>query len=99
MLKRLINISLISVIFVFIIIFVIISILSNMTTLTIQIPDSQTDVIKKISNLIKDIGGHMDIESDDLSKKEFELLQESYKELMVKDGLKKATPASELWND
>ena len=71
-----------------------------MTTLTIQIPDSQTDVINTISNLIKDIGGHMDIESDDLSQKEFELLQESYKEvLMIKDGLKKPTPASELWND
>lgn len=71
-----------------------------MTTLTIQIPDSQTDVINTISNLIKDIGGYIDIENDDLSQKEFELLQESYKEvLMVRDGLKKATPASELWND
>jgi len=39
-------------------------------------------------------------DDDDLSQKEFELLQESYKELLlVKDGFKTAIPASELWNN
>jgi hypothetical protein len=40
-----------------------------------------------------------DIDNDDLTLAEFEMLQESYKELlMIKAGLKNATPVSELWN-
>ncbi len=71
-----------------------------MTTLTIQIPDGEIDVITTISNIINNVGGKMEVENDDLSQKEFELLQESFKEaLLIKDGLKKGIPASELWND
>jgi hypothetical protein len=71
-----------------------------MTTLTIQLPDNKSGVIADIADIIKKVGGHIDIDSDDLSPKEFELLQEGYKEaLMIKDGLIKGIPASELWND
>jgi hypothetical protein len=70
-----------------------------MTTLTIEIPDSERASILKV---VKKAGGNIiDIDSDDdLSKAEFKLLQESYKEaLQIRDGKIKAIPASELWND
>jgi hypothetical protein len=71
-----------------------------MTTLTIELPDNETDVIATISNIIKNVGGHIDIDNGDLAPAEFEMLKESYKEaLLIKAGKKKATPASELWND
>jgi hypothetical protein len=39
-------------------------------------------------------------DNGDLSQKEFELLKESYKELLlVNSGFKTAIPASELWNN
>lgn len=61
-----------------------------MTTLTIQIADNEVEAITTISNIIKNIGGSIDIENDDLTPKEFDMLQESYKEaLMIKDGIKK----------
>jgi hypothetical protein len=70
-----------------------------MTTLTIEIPDSERASILKV---VKKAGGNvLDIDTDDdLSEAEFKLLQESYKEaLQIKDGKIKAIPASELWND
>jgi len=70
-----------------------------MTTLTIEIPDSERASILKV---VRKAGGNIiDIDSDDdLSEAEFKLLQESYKEaLQIKDGKIKAIPASELWND
>ena len=71
-----------------------------MTTLTIELPDNKTSVIADIADIIKKVGGHMDIDSDDLSPKEFEMLQEGFKEaLAIKNGLLKGIPASELWND
>ena len=71
-----------------------------MTTLTIQIADNEVEAITTISNIIKNIGGSIDIENDDLTPKEFDMLQESYKEaLMIKDGIKKGIPVSELWNE
>ncbi len=71
-----------------------------MTTLTTQIPDNEIDVINTISDIIKNVGGHIDIDNDDLSPKEFELLQESFREaLMIKSGQKKGILVSQLWND
>jgi hypothetical protein len=71
-----------------------------MTTLTIQLPDNEIGVIETISTLIKKAGGKIEIENDDLTPTEFELLKESYKEaLMIKNGTIKGIPASELWND
>jgi hypothetical protein len=70
-----------------------------MTTLTIEIPDSERDSILKV---VKKAGGNvLEIDTDDdLSEAEFKLLQESYKEaLQIRDGKIKAIPASELWND
>ena len=70
-----------------------------MTTLTIEIPDSERASILKV---VKKAGGNViDIDTDDdLSEAEFKLLQESYKEaLQIRDGKVKAIPASELWND
>ena len=70
-----------------------------MTTLTIEIPDSERASILKV---VRKAGGNIiDIDSDDdLSEAEFKLLQESYKEaLQIRDGKIKAIPASELWND
>jgi len=70
-----------------------------MTTLTIEIPDSE---IATISNYIKKRGGSiLNVTSDDdLTEAEFALLQESYKEaLLIKKGVIKALPVSELWKE
>lgn len=72
-----------------------------MTTLTINIPESSSDVIADISSLVKSVGGEITVYSDDdLSVEELELLKSSLKEaLLIKDGKLKGIPASELWND
>ncbi|GAB3920428.1 hypothetical protein [Mucilaginibacter myungsuensis] len=70
-------------------------------TLTVELPDDAKDVMTVISNLIKEAGGSVSVENDDdLTQEEFELLQESFREvLQIKKGLIKPIPASELWND
>jgi len=70
-----------------------------MTTLTIEIPDNEKSAIADF--IIKRGGNILSVnEDDDLTKTEFELLQESYKEaLLIKKGIVKGLPASELWND
>jgi formyltetrahydrofolate hydrolase len=71
-----------------------------MTTLTIQLPDSEIGVIAAISDIIKNAGGNIVVDNDDLAPAEFELLQEAYKEaLLIKDSLKKPIPVSQLWHD
>jgi hypothetical protein len=68
-----------------------------MTTLTIEIPDNERATV---SAFIKKKGGNiLNIDSeDDLTEAEFALLQESYKEaLLIKKGVLKALPVSELW--
>jgi hypothetical protein len=70
-----------------------------MTTLTIEIPDKEKAIVFEF---IKNKGGNiLSIDSeDDLAEAEFALLQESYKEaLLIKKGVIKALPISELWND
>lgn len=71
-----------------------------MTKLTIEIPESeQIDVF----DFIKQKGGNIltiDAADDDLEAEEFALLQESYKEaLLIKKGIIKSLPVSELWDE
>ena len=68
--------------------------------LTIELPDSAKDIVAKISALIKGAGGSISIDDENLTQTEFDLLQESYQEvLQIKKGNIAGTPASELWND
>jgi hypothetical protein len=72
-----------------------------MTTITINIPDSNKKIISDIANLVKGAGYEVAITNDDdFSDNEFTVLAEAYKEaLLIKDGKAKAIPASELWNE
>lgn len=72
-----------------------------MTTLTIDIPDSNKSIISDIATLAKSAGLNVIIHSDDdFNDEEFAALAESYKEaLLIKDGKLKGIPVSELWND
>ena len=73
-----------------------------MTTLTIQVPDDQTSVINAIAEITKTAGLKISIESgeDSLSDSEFEALLNASKEaVLIKKGLSKAIPASQMWND
>ncbi|AYL97686.1 hypothetical protein [Mucilaginibacter celer] len=73
-----------------------------MTTLTIQIPDGESSVIATIADLVKNAGGEINIDIDDenLSQQEFDALQEGLKEaILIKKGIVKGIPASQLWND
>jgi hypothetical protein len=73
-----------------------------MTTITIQVPDSKSSVITTIADIIKKAGLDIIIDNDEdnLSESEFKSLQNASEEaVLIKKGLKKATPASELWND
>jgi len=70
-----------------------------MTTLTIEISDSEKAVIADF--IMKRGGNILSVDDEnDLTKTEFELLQESYKEaLLIRQGKINGLPASELWND
>jgi hypothetical protein len=70
-----------------------------MTSLTIEIPKSEIAII---SDFIKKRGGNiLNIDLDnDLTEAEFALLQETYREaLLIRSGVIKPVPVSELWND
>jgi hypothetical protein len=69
-------------------------------TITIELPDTAKDIVAALSTLIKDAGGSISVDDDNLSQAEFDLLQESYREaLLIKKGAVKGIPASDLWND
>ena len=73
-----------------------------MTTLTIEIPDNQNSVIAAITEITQKAGLKVSIDADDegLSEEEFRKIQDACKEvILIKKGLSKAIPASELWND
>ena len=71
-----------------------------MTTLIIEIPDSETG---EISNIVRARGGkvvQIDAVDEDLTPTELELLKRGLKEaLLIKEGKIKSIPFSELWND
>ncbi|TFF35046.1 hypothetical protein [Mucilaginibacter psychrotolerans] len=74
-----------------------------MTTLTIQIPDSQSSIISAISEITKKAGLSIVIDNDDddgLGEDELKALQRACEEaVLIKKGLAKATPASEMWDE
>jgi hypothetical protein len=73
-----------------------------MTTLTIEIPDNDSSIISAITNITQKAGLKISIDTDDegLNESEFKALQDACKEaVLIKKGLSKAIPASELWND
>ncbi|QQL51460.1 hypothetical protein [Mucilaginibacter ginkgonis] len=72
-----------------------------MTTLTINIPDDSSNAISDISKIVKKIGGHIAVSSDDdISDEELEIISKSYKEaLLIKDGKINKVPASKLWDE
>lgn len=72
-----------------------------MTTLTINISESDKSFLSEISALVKKAGYDITITNDDdLTEEEFAMMADGYKEaLLIKSGKIKATPASELWND
>ena len=73
-----------------------------MTTLTIHIPDSEVSVLSQLISITKNAGLSVSIDKDDdnLSESEFKSLQNACEEaVLIKKGLSKAIPVSELWND
>ena len=71
-----------------------------MTTLIIEIPDSDAS---EISNIVKAMGGNVvqiDADDEDLTPAELALLKRGLNEaLLIKEGKIKSIPFSELWND
>jgi hypothetical protein len=71
-----------------------------MTTLIIEIPDSET---ADISNIVKARGGnvvYVNTDDENLTPAELGLLKRGLKEaLLIKEGKIKSIPFSELWND
>jgi hypothetical protein len=72
---------------------------ATMTTLIIEIPDTE---VKEIANIVKAKGGSVFNASDDddnLTQDELESLKRGLKEaLLIKEGKMKGRPLSELWD-
>lgn len=74
-----------------------------MTTLTIQLPDSETGIITTIADIVKKVkGSSIDIESDDdgITENELNALKRSLKEVaMIKQGKLKPLSMNDLWDE
>jgi len=73
-----------------------------MTTLTIEIPDDNSSLLSELIKLTKNAGLNvrMDNDEDNLSESEFQSLKNAAEEaVLIKKGLLKGIPVSELWND
>ena len=73
-----------------------------MTTLTIEIPDDNSPLLSELIKLTKNAGLKMRIDNDEdnLSESEFQSLKNAAEEaVLIKKGLLKGIPVSELWND
>jgi hypothetical protein len=74
-----------------------------MTTLTIQLPDNETEIITTISAIVKNVkGSSINIDSADEGLTEHELtsLKRSLKEVaMIKKGELKPLSMSDLWDE
>jgi hypothetical protein len=74
-----------------------------MTTLTIQLPDSETGIINTISDIVKNVkGSSINIDSDDdgLTEKELVSLKRSLKQVaMIKKGKLKPLSMGDLWDE
>lgn len=71
-----------------------------MTTLIIEIPDSETN---DISNIVRARGGNVvsiNADEDNLTPVELDLLKRGVQEaLLIKEGKIKPIPFSELWDE
>jgi hypothetical protein len=73
-----------------------------MTTLTIEIPDDNSSLLSELIKLTKNAGlkVRIDNDEDNLSESEFQSLKNAAEEaVLIKQGLSKGIPVSELWND
>ncbi len=73
-----------------------------MTTLTIEIPDDNKSLLSELIKFTKNAGLKVIIENDEdnLTESEFQSLKNAAEEaVLIKKGLSKGIPASELWND
>ncbi|HEY8782536.1 MAG TPA: hypothetical protein VIM16_13010 [Mucilaginibacter sp.] len=74
-----------------------------MTTITIQLPESEIGIITTISNIVKNVeGSRINIDSDDdgFTEKELASLKRSLKEVaMIKKGELKPLSMSDLWDE
>ncbi|MFI5136974.1 MAG: hypothetical protein ACHQIM_04050 [Sphingobacteriales bacterium] len=73
-----------------------------MTTLTIEIPDDNSSLLSELIKLTKNAGlkVRIDNDEDNLSESEFQSLKKAAEEaVLIKKGLSKGIPVSELWND
>lgn len=73
-----------------------------MTTLTIEIPDDNSSLLSVLIKLTKNAGlkVRIDNDEDNLSESEFQSLKNAAEEaVLIKKGLSKGIPVSELWND
>ncbi len=74
-----------------------------MTTITIQLPESETDIITAISDIVKNVkGSRINIDSDDdgFTENELASLKRSLKEAaMIKKGELKPLSMSDLWDE
>ena len=73
-----------------------------MTTLTIEIPDDNSPLLSELIKLTKNAGLKVSINNDEdnLSESEFQSLKNAAEEaVLIKKGLSKGIPVSELWND
>jgi hypothetical protein len=73
-----------------------------MTTLTIEIPNDNSSLLSELIKLTKNAGLNVRIDNDEdnLSESEFQSLKNAAEEaVLIKKGLLKGIPVSELWND
>ncbi|MCR8558382.1 hypothetical protein KXD93_12050 [Mucilaginibacter sp. BJC16-A38] len=74
-----------------------------MTTVTIELPDNETDIISKITNMVKGVkGSRIDIDSydDGFTDDELASVKRSLKEAgMIKRGELKPLSMDDLWDE
>jgi len=73
-----------------------------MTTFTIEIPDNNSSLLSELIKLTKNacLKVRIDNDEDNLSEGEFQSLKNAAEEaVLIKKGLSKGIPVSELWND
>ena len=74
-----------------------------MTTITIQIPETETGIITAIKDIVQNVkGSRIDIDSEDdgFTDGEFEALKRSLKEAsMIKKGDLKPLSMNDLWDE
>ncbi len=73
-----------------------------MTTLTIEIPDDNSSLLSELIKFTKNAGLNVGLDNDEvnLSKSEFQSLKNAAEEaVLIKKGISKAIPLSELSND